>query len=57
MLYVCLKELFIIIMTFTVNDINSAIFHMINQSVFFIDTATVFALQIAAQSLRLANSH
>lgn len=24
------KELFIIIMTFTVNDINSAIFHMIN---------------------------
>ncbi len=38
-------------MPFTVRDINTAIFHVVDKAVFFIDPATIFALQITGERL------
>ncbi len=42
-------ELFIAIVTSAVRNINPSIFHMVYEPVFFIDTATVFTLQVACE--------
>lgn len=42
-------------MTFAVRDIDAAVFHVINQTVFFIDTAAVLALQVPGKGLGFAH--
>ena len=48
--------LFISIVASTVGDVDSLVFHVVDEAVFFVDAAAVFALQIAGEGFRLPDS-
>ena len=39
-------------MAFAVGDVEPPIFHMVDEAVFFVDAAAVFALQVAGKGFR-----
>lgn len=43
-------------MASAVSDVEPPVFHMIDESVFFVDAAAVFALQVAREGFRFSNS-
>ena len=43
-------------MASAVGDVEPPVFHMVDEAVFFVDSAAVFALQVAGEGFRLPNS-
>lgn len=43
---------FITIVTFAVGNVEPPVFHMVDEPVFFVDAAAVFALQIVGEGFR-----
>lgn len=50
------QKLFIPIMPPAMSDVDTAIFHMVNQTVFIIDSAAVFSLQVTGKRFGFSNS-
>lgn len=42
-------------MTSAVGDVELPVFHMVDKAVFFVNAATVFALQVAGEGFGLSN--
>ncbi len=49
-------RLFISVVASAVGDVEPPILHMVDEPVFFVDAAAVFALQIAGEGFRLPDS-
>ena len=47
--------LFIFIVASAVGDVESPVFHMVDEAVFFVDAAAVFALQVAGEGFGLSD--
>lgn len=50
------RRLIISIVTSAVGDVEPSVFHMVNKTVFFINTAAVFTLQVAGEGFWFSNS-
>ena len=48
-------RLFISIVASAVGDVEPPIFHMVDEAVFLVDAAAVFALQVAREGFRLSD--
>ena len=48
-------RLFITIVAPAVGDVEPPVFHMVDEAVFFVDAAAVFALQVAGERFGLSN--
>ena len=48
-------RLFISIVASAVGDVEPSVFHMVDEPVFFVDAAAVFALQVAGEGFRLSD--
>ena len=49
-------KLFISIVASAVCDVETAVFHVINEAIFFVDPAAVLALQVAGQRFWLSDT-
>lgn len=47
--------LFISIMASAVDDVEPPVFYVVDEAVFFVDTAAVFALQVTGKGFRFSN--
>ncbi len=47
--------LFISIVASAVGDVESPVFHVVDEAVFFVDAAAVFALQVAGEGFRFSD--
>ena len=47
--------LFISVVASAVGDVESPVFHMVDKAVFFVDSAAVFALQVAGEGFGFPN--
>ena len=48
-------RLFISIVAFAVGDVEPSVFHTVDEPVFFVDAAAVFALQVAGEGFGLSD--